>query len=234
MSEPFILLILFELIKCDYFLNQNLRKMINFLLIDSLLLGVQHSFEPDHMAAVSVLATEKNQKPADRLKLIWRSSHWALGHSFTLILFACLVLILKSTISLNIAEKVELVIGPLMIWLGILALRRNFKNSGAVEQSINIQKVSRSFWVGMVHGLAGTGGACAVALTLAASDAYTAVWIIVLQSFGIILSMSAYGYFFAFSISKFAAQKETVLKTINYIVGFLSISIGMITLLEAF
>jgi nickel/cobalt exporter len=208
--------------------------MINFLLIDSLLLGVQHSFEPDHMAAVSVLATEKNQKPADRLKLIWRSSHWALGHSFTLILFACLVLILKSTISLNIAEKVELVIGPLMIWLGILALRRNFKNSGAVEQSINIQKVSRSFWVGMVHGLAGTGGACAVALTLAARDAYTAVWIIVLQSLGIILSMSAYGYFFAFSISKFAAQKETVLKTINYIVGFLSISIGMITLLEAF
>jgi nickel/cobalt exporter len=208
--------------------------MINFLLIDSLLLGVQHSFEPDHMAAVSVLATEKNQKPADRLKLIWRSSHWALGHSFTLILFACLVLILKSTISLNIAEKVELVIGPLMIWLGILALRRNFKNSGAVEQSINIQKLSRSFWVGMVHGLAGTGGACAVALTLAASDAYTAVWIIVLQSFGIILSMSAYGYFFAFSISKFAAQKETVLKTINYSVGFLSISIGMITLLEAF
>jgi nickel/cobalt exporter len=221
--------------KCElFFKNQNLRKMINFLLIDSLLLGVQHSFEPDHMAAVSVLATEKNQKPADRLKLIWRSSHWALGHSFTLILFACLVLILKSTISLNIAEKVELVIGPLMIWLGILALRRNFKNSGAVEQSINIQKVSRSFWVGMVHGLAGTGGACAVALTLAASDAYTAVWIIVLQSLGIILSMSAYGYFFAFSISKFAAQKETVLKTINYSVGFLSISIGMITLLEAF
>jgi nickel/cobalt exporter len=37
--------------------------MINFLLIDSLLLGVQHSFEPDHMAAVSVLATDKNQKP---------------------------------------------------------------------------------------------------------------------------------------------------------------------------
>jgi nickel/cobalt exporter len=65
------------------------------------------------------------------------------------------------------------------------------KQSGAVEQSINIQKVSRSFWVGMVHGLAGTGGACAVALTLAARDAYTAVWIIVLQSLGIILSMSA-------------------------------------------
>lgn len=208
--------------------------MINFLLVDSLLLGVQHSFEPDHMAAVSVLATEKNQKPKDRLKLIWRSSHWALGHSLTLILFACLVLILKSNVSLDISEKVELIIGPLMIWLGIVALRRNFRKPNLAELSVNAQKVSRSFWVGMVHGLAGTGGACAVALTLAASDAYTAVWIIVIQSLGIILSMSAYGYFFAFSINKFAAKRDSVLKIINYIVGAFSIIIGIITLYEAF
>lgn len=208
--------------------------MINYLLIDSLLLGVQHSFEPDHMAAVSVLATDKNQKSGDRLKLIWRSSHWALGHSFTLILFACLVLLLKSTVSLDISEKVELVIGPLMIWLGIVALRRNFITpKKAIQPPLTNQKFSRSFWVGMVHGLAGTGGACAVALTLAASDAYTAVWIIILQSFGIILSMSAYGYFFAFSISRFAAKRESVLKTINYVVGSFSIIIGLITLYEA-
>lgn len=105
--------------------------MIHYLLIDSLLLGVQHSFEPDHMAAVSVLATEekKNYDPrgaAHRWKLIWRSSHWALGHSLTLILFAVLVLLLKSTMSLHIADRVELLVGPLMIWLGILAIRRNF------------------------------------------------------------------------------------------------------------
>jgi high-affinity nickel permease len=60
--------------------------MINYLLIDSLLLGVQHSFEPDHMAAVSVLASEQNKSTLQRWKLIWRSSHWALGHSLSLIL----------------------------------------------------------------------------------------------------------------------------------------------------
>ncbi|GLU56603.1 hypothetical protein Dfri01_60640 [Dyadobacter frigoris] len=217
-----------------FFYNLCEKKMINYLLVDSLLLGVQHSFEPDHMAAVSVLATEKNQKPKDRLKLIWRSSHWALGHSLTLILFACLVLILKSTISLNISEKVELVIGPLMIWLGIVAFRRNFRKPNFKAQPIVEQKFSRSFWVGMVHGLAGTGGACAVALTLAASDAYTAVWIIILQSFGIIFSMSAYGYFFAFSINKFAEKRDSVLKMINYVVGTFSIVIGLITLYGAF
>lgn len=204
--------------------------MVNYLLIDSLLLGVQHSFEPDHMAAVSVLASEENKSRRERWKLIWRSSHWALGHSVTLILFACLVLLLKSTFSLNVSEKVELIVGPLMIWLGIVAIRRNFKKKEVIE--IDEKKVSRSFWVGMIHGLAGTGGACAVALTLAASDAVTAVWIIILQSVGIIVSMSAYGYFFAFSINRFASNSKSVLRVINYAVGSFSIIIGLLTLID--
>jgi nickel/cobalt transporter (NicO) family protein len=208
--------------------------MIHYLLIDSLLLGVQHSFEPDHMAAVSVLATEENKSSDNqRWKLIWRSSHWALGHSFTLILFAILVLLLKSTMSLHIADRVELLVGPLMIWLGMLAIRRNFKTETPAPITAE-RKVSRSFWVGMVHGLAGTGGACAVALTLAARDAMTAVWIIILQSLGIILSMSAYGYFFAFSIGRFAEKRERFLMIVNYLVGTFSILIGAITLYESF
>jgi nickel/cobalt exporter len=82
----------------------------------------------------------------------------------------------------------------------------------------------------MIHGLAGTGGACTVALTLAAKDSLTAVWIIVLQSAGIILSMSAYGYFFTFSINRFASRKEYVLKIINFLVGTFSICIGILTI----
>ena len=205
--------------------------MINYLLIDSLLLGVQHSFEPDHMAAVSVLASEERKDSLQRLKLIWRSSHWALGHSFSLILFAVLVIILKSNLSLEVASTVEWFVGPLMIWLGVLAIRRNYKSiTPAAQQKPVSQKFSRSFWVGMIHGLAGTGGACTVALTLAAKDSLTAVWIIVLQSAGIILSMSAYGYFFTFSINKFASQKEYVLKIINFLVGIFSIFIGTLTI----
>jgi cytochrome c biogenesis protein CcdA len=205
--------------------------MINYLLIDSLLLGVQHSFEPDHMAAVSVLASDESKSPMQRWKLIWRSSHWALGHSFSLILFAVLVIILKSNLSLEVASTVEWFVGPLMIWLGVLAIRRNFRAVAlSVESKPIAQKFSRSFWVGMIHGLAGTGGACTVALTLAAKDSLTAIWIIVLQSAGIILAMSAYGYFFTFSINKFASEKESILRAINYTVGIFSIIIGSLTI----
>jgi cytochrome c biogenesis protein CcdA len=210
--------------------------MFNPLFINAVLLGVQHSFEPDHVAAVSVLATEKNKNQTHLWRLIWRSSHWALGHSFTLIVFAILILLLKATIPLDIAGYVELCIGPIMIGLGISAIRRNRKQVVFPAEHTHFGEqpiLSRSFWVGMVHGLAGTGGACALALTLAARDAYTAVWIIVLQSLGIIIAMTAYGCLFAFSVTKFAGKRQPSLKGINYVVGTFSILIGLYCLLES-
>jgi len=210
--------------------------MLSPLFIDSLLLGIQHSFEPDHMAAVAVLATE--QKPgAGRLwRVIWRSSHWALGHSLTLIAFASLVIGLKSTLSLHIAAQVELAIGPLMIWLGVLAIRRNFRQPKplpVLALTAAPAGLSRSFWVGMVHGLAGTGGACTIALTLAARNATAAVWIIVLQSAAILVSMTTYGCLFAFSASRFSSRWQPSLKWLNYAVGVFSVGIGVYTLVES-
>ncbi|MDF7815812.1 cytochrome c biogenesis protein CcdA [Hymenobacter sp. YC55] len=208
--------------------------MLNPLLFDSLLLGIHHSFEPDHMAAVSVLATEQKQGTGRLWRIIWRSSHWALGHSFTLILFASLILLLKSSLSLQVAAQVELCIGPLMIWLGVLAIRRNFQKSQPLAATAEPRGVlSRSFWVGMVHGLAGTGGACTIALALAARDARTAVWIIVLQSVGILVSMTTYGYLFAVSATRFSSRWQPSLKWLNYAVGLLSIAIGLYTLKES-
>ena len=212
--------------------------MFNPLLVDSLLLGVQHSFEPDHMAAVAVLATEQKQGVGRLWRVIWRSSHWALGHSFTLVVFASLILLLKSTLSLHIAAQVEVAIGPLMIWLGVLAIRRNFRKVKplpvpATSPTTAPAGLSRSFWVGMVHGLAGTGGACTIALTLAARDATAAVWIIVLQSAGILVSMTTYGCLFAFSAARFSSRWQPSLKWLNYAVGVFSIGIGLYTLMES-
>ena len=208
---------------------------MNPLLIDSFVLGIQHSFEPDHLAAVSVLASEKRRR-YHLWRVIWRSSHWALGHSFALILFACLIILLKSALSLNIAEWVELAVGPLMIWLGVVAIRRNSpKRSFAARPAVysaHPTALSRSFWVGMVHGLAGTGGACTVALTLAARDAPTAIWIIILQSGGIILAMTLYGCLLAFSVDRVHNQWRAALRIINYAVGIFSIGIGLYTLAE--
>ncbi|HVI45285.1 MAG TPA: hypothetical protein VM802_10460 [Chitinophaga sp.] len=225
------------------------------LLLDSLLLGVQHSFEPDHMAAVSVLASERKKNNTGIGKLVWRSSQWALGHSVTLILFSALALLLKSAVPFNLSAWAEIAVGPIMIWLGWSAIRRNHQLKemmdehkqfaehehltnalhlhGKQGEEIAMNPLSRSFWVGMLHGLAGTGGACAAALILASTDTRTAVWIIVVQSLGIILAMTTYSCVLAFSVSRFIEHNQVAFKVINATVGVFSIIIGIVWIYNA-
>jgi cytochrome c biogenesis protein CcdA len=125
-----------------------------------------------------------------------------------------------------------------MIWLGVLAIRRNFVKTRSLPVAAPSPigppaGLSRSFWVGMVHGLAGTGGACTIALTLAARNATAAVWIIVLQSAGILISMTTYGCLFAFSATRFSSRWQPSLQLLNYVVGAFSIAIGVYTLVES-
>lgn len=230
--------------------------MIGFLFTDSLLLGIQHSFEPDHMAAVSVLASEKANNKIGLSKLIWRSSQWALGHSVTLILFSCLALLVKSALPLDLSAYAEMTVGPVMIWLGISAIRRNHQLKkmmathkviaehahtnnvlhihGRQGEEIAMNPLSRSFWVGMLHGLAGTGGACAVALIMAASNTTTAIGIIVLQSVGIIVAMTTYSCVLAFSVSRFIERNQMAFKSLNAIVGLFSIGVGCLWIYNSF
>jgi len=230
--------------------------MVGYLFTDSILLGIQHSFEPDHMAAVSVLASEKASNKIKTAKLIWRSSQWALGHSVSLIIFSVLALALKSALPLDISSYAEMAVGPVMIWLGISAIRRNHRLKqmmathkvfpehehlnnalhihGKQGQEIAMNPLSRSFWVGMLHGLAGTGGACAIALVLASENTGTAIGIIVLQSVGIVVAMTIYSLVLAFSVSRFIERNQLAFKSMNAIVGLFSIGVGCLWIYNIF
>ncbi|RZK51105.1 MAG: hypothetical protein EOO59_15490, partial [Hymenobacter sp.] len=71
------------------------------------------------------------------------------------------------------------------------------------------------------------GGACAVALTLAAKDTRTAIGIIALQSVGIVVAMTTYSCVMAFSVSRFIERNQVVFKLINAAVGVVSIAVGL-------
>ncbi|GAB3529036.1 hypothetical protein GCM10027443_07680 [Pontibacter brevis] len=210
--------------------------MVAPILIQSFVLGMQHSFEPDHVAAVSVLTSEKDSKAKLR-NVMWKSSQWALGHSITLILLSIGALLLKSALPFSISTVAEWAIGPMMIWIGISSLLLAFKpNVPRVIPPVNAEKkksiVSRSLGIGMLHGMAGTGGACTVALTMAADNSYTALWIIILQSAGILLTMTAYGYLLSLSFSHIVKRSRFFFRYIISGAGVFSIAIGCWVLAE--
>ena len=226
--------------------------MLGASLVRPLMAGMLHSFEPDHVTAVSALAAENavtNKKIS--FKTIITASQWAFGHSATLLLFGGVALLFKSSLEHfvgSISFWAELAVGPIMIWLGIVAIKRNHKIAEIIEdhkrieehdhtsnaihlhgksgEEIGMNPMNRSFWVGMLHGLAGTGGALTSALVLSTNTAWEAIVVLLVESLGIILAMGVYTYSLVSVMSRFLEKNVAVFKWMNGIAGLASIIIG--------
>jgi cytochrome c biogenesis protein CcdA len=223
-------------------------------LIRPLMAGILHSFEPDHVTAVSVLATENaiNKKKVS-FKAVFKASQWAMGHSVTLLLFGGVALLFKSMATLvvnDISFYAELAVGPIMIWLGIVAIRRNHAINEMVKdhkkidihehdisnpihlhgtqgEEIAVNPMNKSFWIGMLHGLAGTGGALTSALVLSSETIGEALLILAVESLGIIVAMGVYSYVLIAVMSRFLERNLSIFKWMNGIAGVAAVLIGI-------
>jgi len=147
------------------------------------LLGLRHAFEPDHLAAVSTLATRPGGSrlwSAARLGLIW-----GLGHTVTVGAVALLVVVLGVQLPAKLWPTAELVVAALLILLGMMVIWRYARgrwhmhahahsaaaphlhlHSHAADPSHGHAHPSvdarRSLGFGIAHGLAGSGAIAAL------------------------------------------------------------------------
>lgn len=226
-----------------------------------LLAGVLHSFEPDHVTAVSVLAADNAiKKRKASFSAILRTSQWAMGHSVTLLLFGMIALLFKSsaqTVVEDISYWAEVAVGPIMILLGTQAVKRNHKINKMVRdhkkiedhdhlngnpihlhgkngEEIAMNPLNRSFWVGMLHGLAGTGGMLTSALVISASTVGESIMILLIESAGIIMAMGVYSYVLISTMSRFVERNMVIFKWMNGLAGLASIVVGLVWMYNAF
>jgi hypothetical protein len=158
------------------------------------LVGLRHALDPDHLAAISTLVVEQPRR--------WRAAYlgawWGIGHSAALLAAGALLLAGRAQLSQRWTELFELGVSLMLIGLGARSLRRSLRARGAPVphahgRVVHVHKADaehfhvrswtiarRPFLVGVVHGLAGTGGITALALasmpSLAAALAYVAVF----------------------------------------------------------
>ena len=134
-----------------------------------LLLGLRHAVDPDHLAAVSAIASRQpGPRATAGVGLLW-----GLGHGATVLVAGGLLVALGVVVPARLALGLELGVAAVLIALGLSTLRRTGPSEPAPAGM-------RSFGVGVVHGLAGTG-AVAVLATAAMPDpaqalAYLAVF----------------------------------------------------------
>ena len=167
-----------------------------------LLLGLRHAFEPDHLAAVSTLAT----RPAARL---WSAARlglvWGLGHTATVGIVVLFIIVLGLQVPERFWPIAELVVAGLLVLLGSVVIWRYLRgrwhmhrhshqpsavshlhlHSHAEDVSHAHQHAAdakRSLGFGIAHGLAGSG---AVAALLVAAAPETASRLAYFAAFGI-------------------------------------------------
>lgn len=158
-------------------------------LVFGFLLGLRHSLEPDHIAAVSTIVSDG--------KSFWRASVtgclWGVGHTLSLLIVGGIIILLKLDISESLEKPVDFLVALALILLGINAFWRLYKISTAKEKekikSRSHQHQSRSLIVGMIHGLAGSG-ALTLLISSAISPASMAFFFLVIFGIGSIAGMT--------------------------------------------
>jgi hypothetical protein len=204
-----------------------------------LLFGVRHALEPDHLAAVSTLASEQRT---------WRSSlgvglSWGLGHAFTVLVFGGALALLEVRVDPGVTRALELLVAAVIFGLGVRAVRQALReaHAGAIAvhlhgahehahaaggdhlHAFGLTLATRPLLIGALHGLAGSGAL--VALVLLELDGFLSrLLYLTLFGAGAAVSMGLLTALAGVPLSRLQRLRTRVLGT----AGAMSIAVGLV------
>lgn len=212
------------------------------ILVLGFLLGIKHAFEIDHVVAVSTIASE-HKSP---MKTALIGFFWGIGHTSTLLLVGLLIMLLKIKILEEVSLFLELLVGIMLVYLGISVIRKNntFFHSHLHQHGINkhrhphrhnlmkhFHSHKRSYLIGSIHGLAGSGALMILVLSTIRST-MAGLYYILIFGLGSILSMTLIslilGYPFILARKKF----PEISKYLAFATGILSLTFGILVIYE--
>jgi high-affinity nickel permease len=141
----------------------------------SVLLGLRHASDPDHLAAVATLIASGREHAAHRAARLGFT--WGLGHATSLFLFGLPVVLYSAYLPETLQSAAETCVGFVIVLLALVLLvrwRRGLYRDAAHghghEQHRHVHSPSRAhahartrtswqaYGIGLLHGLGGTAG----------------------------------------------------------------------------
>jgi hypothetical protein len=146
--------------------------------VASLLLGMRHATDADHIVAVSTIVNgEQKLLRSSRVGLMW-----GLGHTLTIVIAGCAIILFKIAFTPKVGLSMELCVALMLMVLGYLNLT-NRSPAGASTPQL------RPFVVGAVHGMAGSAAAVLLIIPLIGDPAWALLYLGVFGA-GTILGMT--------------------------------------------
>ena len=151
------------------------------VLLVSLLLGLRHASDPDHLAAVTTLIAA--EEPEAVRKATFMGLSWGLGHGTTLLLLGLPLVLLGQYLPEEIQKSAEVAVGFIIVVLAVRMLVRWRRGvfhahahshiSGETHRHLHSHEADpvhkhthdvklrtplSAYGVGLVHGVGGSGG----------------------------------------------------------------------------
>lgn len=211
-------------------------------------LGLRHALDADHVVAVSTLVA--------RERSVWRSTQigaiWGLGHTFTLLVMGVLIIVLGLQIPEFWAEKLELAVAAMLIFLGARTLwqwkrgeghfcthqhdghsHTHFHRWGEHECAQQSEEKPRAaarqpFLVGVVHGLSGSAELMLLVLSTIRHPAWALTYIVIF-GLGMMGAMFVLTSLFSFALgaaSRFNGGWNRLDLTLRGLTGAASLGFG--------
>ena len=214
------------------------------------LLGLRHSLDPDHVVAVSTIVGEYRNP----LKSFWVGVSWGLGHTATLFLIGIVIISLRLTIPDRMALLLEFFVGIMLVGLGAQVVygfwikkvhqhahgheeshhqhyhshSQEFESNQVHHGETGIGKPffrKKSFFVGTVHGVAGSAALTLLILASIESSIAGLVYIL-LFGLGSVLSMGIMTILISLPFVASANKLPNLNRVIQFAVGALSMLFG--------
>ena len=174
------------------------------VLATAMLLGALHAFDPDHLAAVTSFIA---RRPSTRASVGF-ALRWGLGHAATLLVVGVASTLFSLVITPDIENAAELAVGVMLVGVGAWVLIGLARGRLLIEphvheghSHIHLHRPAHSggpvaghsiFWVGALHGLAGSAGLLVIIPVAMMSSAWAIMAYIIAFNLGVTVVMAAY------------------------------------------
>jgi high-affinity nickel permease len=220
---------------------------VGAVLLISLLLGLRHASDPDHLAAVTTLIA--SEEPEAVRKATFMGLSWGLGHGTTLVLLGLPLVLLGRYLPEGIQQAAEVAIGVIIVVLALRLLvrwRRGFFHAhhhtheggeahrhlhshaeGPVHEhahSAALRTPLSAYGVGLVHGVGGSGGLTLLLLSTIPSPSEAVVALLVFAA-GTAVSMALLSTVFGLAIA--AGPVARNLERVAPVLGTLASAFGV-------